>query len=59
VIHGRDDRLISFHGGIATALAVPGAELHLYADMGHQLKPDLWTDYVQVITRNAIRSKTV
>lgn len=59
VIHGRDDRLISFRGGIATALAVPGAELHLYADMGHQLKPDLWTDYVQVITRNAIRSKTV
>jgi len=56
VVHGRDDRLLSFQGGIATALAVPGAELHVYAGMGHELRPDLWPDFVRVIARNAGRS---
>ncbi|MFD9664520.1 alpha/beta fold hydrolase [Rhodococcus sp. NPDC059968] len=57
VIHGRDDRLISYRGGIATAMAVPGAELHLYAGMGHQVTPHLWSDYVRVITRNIERAE--
>jgi pimeloyl-ACP methyl ester carboxylesterase len=56
VIHGRSDRLLDFHGGIATALAVPGAELHVFADMGHQVKPALWPDFVRVIVRNAERA---
>jgi pimeloyl-ACP methyl ester carboxylesterase len=56
VIHGCDDRLISFHGGIATAVAVPGAELHVYARMGHQVKPELWGDFIRVISRNAMRA---
>ncbi|MFI1481842.1 alpha/beta fold hydrolase [Streptomyces sp. NPDC020747] len=56
VIHGRDDQIISYRGGIATAGAVPGAELHLYAGMGHQVTPRLWDDFVRVITRNAERA---
>jgi pimeloyl-ACP methyl ester carboxylesterase len=56
VIHGRNDRLLDFNGGIATALAVPGAELHLFADMGHQVKPELWSDFVRAIVRNADRA---
>jgi pimeloyl-ACP methyl ester carboxylesterase len=56
VIHGRDDRLISYQGGIATAAAVPGAELHLYAGLGHQVAPRLWSDFVRVVTRNIERS---
>ena len=52
VIHGRDDRLISYQGGIATAAAAPGAELHLYAGMGHQVAPRLWSEFVRVIARN-------
>lgn len=56
VIHGRNDRLMSFHGAIATATAVPGAELHVYAGMGHQVKPDLWGDFVRAISRNALRA---
>jgi pimeloyl-ACP methyl ester carboxylesterase len=56
VIHGRNDRVISFRGGIATAAAVPDAELHLYAGMGHQLTPYLWSDFVGVIARNAARA---
>ncbi|WP_270889706.1 alpha/beta fold hydrolase [Pedococcus sp. 5OH_020] len=55
VIHGLEDLLIDFSGGVATAAAVPGAELHLYADMGHQLLPSLWEDYVRIISRNAAR----
>ena len=56
VIHGREDPLISFEGGIATARAVPDAELHVFADMRHQLRPDLWPDYVRIVQRNAARA---
>ncbi|MEA5456766.1 alpha/beta hydrolase [Sinomonas sp. JGH33] len=55
VIHGRNDRLISFRGGIASALAIPDAELHVYSGMGHQVKPGLWGDFVHVIARTAQR----
>jgi pimeloyl-ACP methyl ester carboxylesterase len=57
VIHGLDDRLIDVAGGIATAAAVPNAELHVYANMGHQILPSLWPDYVRVIERTARRAK--
>lgn len=56
VIHGRNDRVISYRGGVATALAVPDAELHLYAGMGHQVTPGLWNDFVRVIAYNAGRA---
>lgn len=57
VLHGLEDRLIRASGGYATALAVPGAELHTYAGMGHQLLPSLFEEYVRVITRNAHRAQ--
>lgn len=57
VLHGLADRLIDASGGYATALAVPGAELHTYADMGHQLVPSLFEEYVRVISRNARRAQ--
>jgi pimeloyl-ACP methyl ester carboxylesterase len=57
VIHGLDDRLIDVAGGIATAVSVPNAELHVFADMGHQILPSLWPDYVRVIERTARRAK--
>ena len=56
VIHGRNDPLISFAGGVATAQAVPDAELHVFAGMRHQLRPDLWPDYVRIVQRNAARA---
>ncbi|MHC6595119.1 alpha/beta fold hydrolase [Arthrobacter sp. C152] len=58
VIHGRNDRLISFQGGIASAQAIPDSELHVYADMGHQVKPELWDDFVRVIARTASRASS-
>jgi pimeloyl-ACP methyl ester carboxylesterase len=56
VINGRDDRLVSFLGGLATAQAVPDSELHVYAGMGHQIPPRLWSDIVAVMLRNARRA---
>lgn len=51
VIHGRDDRLIGFDGGVATAVALPNAELHIFTDMGHQLPPRYWPDFVRIFCR--------
>jgi pimeloyl-ACP methyl ester carboxylesterase len=42
VIHGRDDTLILPSGGERTAEIVPGANLLLLSDMGHDLPKPLW-----------------
>lgn len=42
VIHGRDDNLITLPGGERTAAMVPGANLLVLADMGHDLPRPLW-----------------
>ncbi|MEV8150952.1 alpha/beta hydrolase [Arthrobacter sp. NPDC080073] len=57
VIHGRDDRDISFTGGIATALALPNAELHVFSNLGHQIAPRYWTDFAAIIARTVQRGE--
>lgn len=42
VIHGRDDTLILAKGGERTAELIPGANLFLLHDMGHDLPRPLW-----------------
>jgi pimeloyl-ACP methyl ester carboxylesterase len=42
VIHGKADKMIDVSGGIATAEAIPGAELVLIEGMGHNLPRVLW-----------------
>jgi pimeloyl-ACP methyl ester carboxylesterase len=42
VIHGREDTLILPKGGERTAELVPGANLLLLSDMGHDLPRPLW-----------------
>ena len=42
VIHGRDDTLIAPSGGMRTAELIPGANLLLVADMGHDLPEPLY-----------------
>src|SRR5690606_30334450 len=42
VIHGTDDHLVNVSGGLATARAIPGAELHVINGLGHELPPALW-----------------
>jgi pimeloyl-ACP methyl ester carboxylesterase len=53
VIHGEDDPLVTPSGGVATAAAVPDAELLLVPGMGHDLPEALWGDFVEAIAANA------
>ncbi len=49
VIHGLDDTLIDPSGGRRTAELVPGAELLLVPDMGHDRPRPLWPVLVEAI----------
>ena len=42
VIHGDSDPLVQHPGGVATAEAIPGAELETIEGMGHDLPPELF-----------------
>jgi pimeloyl-ACP methyl ester carboxylesterase len=53
VIHGTIDPLVTISGGERTAEVIPGAELLLIEDMGHDLPPALWPRYVEAITNHA------
>ncbi|MCX5380567.1 alpha/beta fold hydrolase [Streptomyces sp. NBC_00091] len=50
VIHGADDPMCDVSGGRATAAAVPGAELAVFAGMGHDLPRALWPAIASLIT---------
>lgn len=56
VIHGRADPLVQFHGGQATAKAIPGAKLVAFDGMGHDLPEQLWPAFVDAIVENAARA---
>ncbi|MFE0693582.1 alpha/beta fold hydrolase [Streptomyces sp. NPDC058869] len=49
VIHGLDDTLIDPSGGRRTAELVPGAELLLVPDMGHDRPRELWPDLIDAV----------
>jgi pimeloyl-ACP methyl ester carboxylesterase len=56
VIHGALDEAITLEGGEATAKAVPGAELLVIDDMGHDLPEPRWPEIVEAIANNARRA---
>jgi pimeloyl-ACP methyl ester carboxylesterase len=56
VIHGGPDPLVTISGGEATAKAVPGAELLVFEDMGHDLPEPRWPEIVDAIVANAKRA---
>jgi len=56
VIHGRDDPLIPFRGGRATAAAIPGARLIAIPGMGHDLPRELWPQIVDAVVETAGRA---
>jgi pimeloyl-ACP methyl ester carboxylesterase len=58
VIHGSVDTLVRPDGGEATARAVPGAELLVIPDMGHELPPRVWPQVVAAMVANARRAAT-
>jgi pimeloyl-ACP methyl ester carboxylesterase len=49
VIHGLDDTLIDPSGGRRTADLVPGAELLLIPDMGHDRPRQLWPEIINAV----------
>ncbi|MFR9793973.1 alpha/beta fold hydrolase [Streptomyces sp. MB22_4] len=49
VIHGLDDTLIDPSGGKRTAELVPGAELLLVPDMGHDRPRELWPELIDAV----------
>ncbi|MCA1984727.1 alpha/beta fold hydrolase [Nocardioides nematodiphilus] len=55
VIHGLDDTLIDPSGGRRTAELVPGAQLLLLEDMGHDRPPALWPVLLDAITGHTTR----
>jgi pimeloyl-ACP methyl ester carboxylesterase len=57
VIHGKIDPLVPLPGGERTAEVIPGATLLVFDEMGHDLPPALWPQYVEAITDHA-RSAT-
>jgi pimeloyl-ACP methyl ester carboxylesterase len=57
VIHGSDDPLIDRSGGVATASAVPGAELLEIPGMGHDLPREAWPRIIDAVAANAERAK--
>ena len=56
VIHGRVDPLVDASGGKATAAAIPGAELLVLDEMGHDLPEALWPRIVGAIADLAARA---
>jgi pimeloyl-ACP methyl ester carboxylesterase len=57
VIHGRSDPLVPPRGGVATAKAIPSAELITIPGMGHDMPKELWPTFVDAIARNAERAR--
>ena len=58
VIHGRDDALVSVHGGIDTARNIPGSRLKIFDGMGHDLPEALLPEIIELIASHALESAT-
>lgn len=53
IIHGSEDPLLPAEQGMATAEAVPGAELLIIDGMGHDFPTEVWPLLVDAIVRHA------
>lgn len=57
VVHGRQDSLIDLSGGEATAAAIPGADLLVFAKMGHDSPKLYWPQLADAIYNVAARGE--
>jgi pimeloyl-ACP methyl ester carboxylesterase len=57
VIHGRQDSLITLSGGEATAAAIPGADLLVFGQMGHDMPSVYWPQMADAIFNIAVRGE--
>jgi pimeloyl-ACP methyl ester carboxylesterase len=56
VVHGRNDPLVPFRAGAATARAIPRAELAAIPGMGHDLPRELWPQITDALVANSERA---
>jgi pimeloyl-ACP methyl ester carboxylesterase len=56
VIHGEADPLVPLRGGLATARAIPNAQLLTIPGMGHDMPQPLWPTLVDAIVKNTERA---
>ena len=56
VIHGLADKLVKPSGGVATAKAIPGSQLLMFPDMGHDLPMTRWEEIIDAIRDLADRA---
>lgn len=56
VVHGRADTLVPLANGEATARAIPGAELVVFDEMGHDLPDALVADIAEAMAKLATRA---
>jgi pimeloyl-ACP methyl ester carboxylesterase len=59
VFHGRDDPLVPFRGGRATADAIPDARLIAIPGMGHDLPREVWPQLVDAVAETAAQASPV
>jgi pimeloyl-ACP methyl ester carboxylesterase len=59
VIHGTDDPLVPFRGGVATARAIPDADFIAVPGMGHDLPSDAWPTIIEAVVTNTERAAAV
>lgn len=55
ILHGRNDPSLHWRAAFDMAQAIPDAELHVFAGMGHYLPAELWPEMATAIARNARR----
>jgi pimeloyl-ACP methyl ester carboxylesterase len=56
VIHGTEDPLLPFRGGVATARAIPDSECLAIPGMGHDLPRQLWPKIIDAVLANTERA---
>jgi pimeloyl-ACP methyl ester carboxylesterase len=56
VIHGTDDPLVPFRGGVATARAIPHSDFIAISGMGHDLPHEVWPKVIDAVVTNTERA---
>jgi len=57
VMHGDADKMIDISGGRATAAAIPGAQLQIFAGLGHGFPKPLWPEMARLISQLVFRAE--
>lgn len=57
ILHGREDPIISFESSLAMGRLITGADVHILADMGHQIRPTHWPEFLRAFERNRDRAR--